>query len=437
MWWADLPLPIADTFASARASRKVTVNAGPSRTLLSINNYYYPRGGAEVVFLEQNRMLEEAGWRVVPFSMRHPKNLPSPWSRYFVDELELGGSYSALGKVKRASKVIYSREARSKLSLLLGRVRPHVAHLHNIYHHISPSILGLLSSHGIPMVMTLHDLKLVCPAYKMMAPDGVCERCRGGRLRNVVRHRCIKGSLALSTLVYVEAKVHTLMGTYAANVDRFVVPSRFFGEKLASWGIAKKQLHYLPNFVDVSRYRPAEAAGDHFLYFGRLAPEKGVATLIRAGHAAGVPVRIVGTGPEEANLRRLAGELGGSVEFFGYLTGEALHEAVRQARAVVLPSEWYENAPMSVLEAYALGVPVIGADIGGIPELIREGETGACYPSGNVEALAEVLTRFQRLPDADVRAMGRAAGELVRSEFSSTLYSERLLALYRELRVPC
>jgi glycosyltransferase involved in cell wall biosynthesis len=413
------------------------LNAGPSRTLLSINNYYYARGGAEVVFLEQNRMLEEAGWRVVPFAMHHPKNLPSPWSRYFVDELEFGGEYSAFGMLQRATKVVYSREARRKLGALLSQVRPQVAHLHNIYHHISPSILSLLKDHGVPSAMTLHDLKIVCPAYKMMAPDGVCERCRGGRLHNVVRQRCIKGSLALSTLVYVEAKVHALMDTYAANVDRFVVPSRFFEQKLASWGVAAGKLHYLPNFVDVRRYQPATAPGRYFLYFGRLAPEKGVATLIRAAHAAGVPVRIVGTGPEEENLKRLAGQLGGSVEFLGFLTGNALHEAVRQARAVVLPSEWYENAPMSVLEAYALGVPVLGADIGGIPELIRERETGACFRSGSSEALAEVLLRFDRLPDAELSAMSKAAVALVRREFSSTLYKERLLELYRELRVAC
>jgi glycosyltransferase involved in cell wall biosynthesis len=417
--------------------RKVTLNAGPSRTLLSINNYHYPRGGAEVVFLEQNRMLEDAGWRVVPFAMHHPNNLPSPWSRYFVDELEFGGGYSALGTLKRASKVVYSREARSKLGDLLSRVRPQVAHLHNIYHHISPSILSLLKDQGVPVVMTLHDLKIACPAYKMMAPDGVCERCRGGHLINVVRQRCIKGSLALSGLVYIEAKLHALMDTYAKNVDRFVVPSRFFKDKLTSWGIASEQLHYLPNFVDVSRYQPCAAPGRGFLYFGRLAPEKGVATLIRAAHAAGVPLRIAGTGPEAENLQHLAHQLGASVDFVGYATGDTLHELVRQARAVVLPSEWYENAPMSILEAYALGVPVIGADIGGIPELIREGETGTCFRSGSSEALADRLLRFDRLPDADVRAMGQAAGALVRREFSSTLYGARLLELYRELRVAC
>jgi len=407
-------------------------------TVLSINNYYYRRGGAEVVFLEQNRMLEEAGWRVVPFAMQHPRNLETPWSRHFVEEVEFGRSYSPLEKLRRAAKVVYSHEARRNLGKLLDEVRADVAHLHNVYHHISPSILGLLAERGIPTVMTLHDLKLACPAYKMLAHDGICERCRGGRLINVVRHRCLKGSLLVSGLAYLEATVHGMLGTYTRYVDRFVVPSRFFLEKLSSWGIERARMVHIPNAVDVARFTPRrQAGGRHFLYFGRLAPEKGIATLLRAASAAGVAVKVIGAGPEEANVRALAKLLGAEVEFLGYRTGAALHEAIRSARAVVLPSEWYENAPMSVLEAYALGVPVIGAAIGGIPELVAEPEAGATFPSGDVEALTTVLSRFAGLPDRRIREMGRAARALVEREFASELYRERVLGLYRELGVPC
>src|ERR1700736_4129847 len=154
--------------------------------LLSINNYYYPRGGSEAVFFGHNRMLEELGWDVVPFSMRHASNLASPWSEYFVDDIEMQGDYSLVQKLTRLPKVIYSFEARRRLDQLVARVPPDVAHAHNIYHHISPSILGLLQRRGIPTVLTLHDLKIACPAYNMLARDGICERCRGGRLYNVV-----------------------------------------------------------------------------------------------------------------------------------------------------------------------------------------------------------------------------------------------------------
>ena len=174
-------------------------------TLLSVNNYHYYRGGAETVFLEHNRMFERQGWQVVPFAMHHARNLPSPWSEHFVDEIEFGETYSLREKLTRVPRVIYSRQARQRLRQLLDATHPDICHAHNLYHHISPSILGLLKQRGVPVVLTLHDLKIACPAYQMLASDGICERCRDGRLYNVVRHRCIKNSSALSAVVMVEA----------------------------------------------------------------------------------------------------------------------------------------------------------------------------------------------------------------------------------------
>lgn len=403
--------------------------------LLSINNYYYYRGGAETVFLEQNRMLEALGWEVAPFAMHHAENLTTPWSRYFVDEIEFGGAYSVAQKLLRAQKVIYSFEARRKLGRLIDELRPDVAHAHNIYHHISPSILGLLERRGIPTVMTLHDLKIACPAYNMLASDGVCERCKGGHLYNVVVQRCIKGSAMLSSVVLAEAVLHRLIGSYRSGVSRFVVPSQFYVSKLTQWGAPSHLFRHVPNFVDVSRYQPRFAVGDGFLYLGRLSREKGLATLIRAAAAAGCRVSIAGTGPQLEELRALARETRANVAFLGYLTGAALHEEVRGARAVLLPSECYENAPMSVLEAYALGKPVIGARIGGIPELIREGETGLTFSSGDVASLTAALQSFMMRSRTDIEEMGRNGRRWVEAEFTADLYRDRLLDIYRELGV--
>lgn len=405
------------------------------QTLLSINNYHYRRGGAEVVFLEQNRLLEEFGWRVVPFCMKHPKNDPSDWAQFFVDEIEFGHEYSLPQKLGRVAKVIYSFEARHKIRDLVRQVRPDVAHGHNVYHHISPSIFGALKSEGVPTVLTLHDLKLACPAYKMLADDGVCERCRGGHIWNVVRHRCIKGSLALSGVVLAETAIHRLLGCYSRHVDRFVVPSRFYVDKLVEWGWDRDRFAHVPNFVDVQAYVPDAKVGRKFVFFGRLGPEKGLATLVRAGAEARVPLMLIGTGPEEAALRKLAQETGSEVEFRGYLTGAPLEQAIREARAVVLPSEWYENAPMSVLEAYAIGRPVIGADIGGIPELIRDGETGAIFPSGDVTRLAECLRMYAEASDSDVAELGAQGRVWVEKEFTAERYRDRLLAVYHGLGV--
>ena len=406
-------------------------------TLLSINNYFYRRGGAEVVFLEQNRLFEEIGWQVVPFAMQHPKNMDSPWQDYFVDEIEFGEAYSFWQRAARAAKITYSFEARRKIGELAMHVKPTVAHGHNVYHHLSPAIFERLKALGIPTVLTLHDLKIACPAYKMLTHDGVCERCKTGAIWNVATNRCVKDSLALSLVILMETAVHRLLGCYSRHVDRFVVPSRFYLEKLVEWGWPRERFMYIPKFVDETQVLPHGAPGQAFVFFGRLGPEKGLATFVRALALAGAKGRIIGTGPEEERLRQLAATTGADVEFLGYRTGEKLFDAIRGARAVVLPSEWYENAPMSVMEAYALERPVIGAAIGGIPELIRDEETGAVFQSGDVETLAKRLCEFSSKPDAEIIAMGKAGRRWVEQDFTAVRYRERLLDLYRSMGVAC
>ncbi|HMK69844.1 MAG TPA: glycosyltransferase family 4 protein [Xanthobacteraceae bacterium] len=401
--------------------------------LLAINNYYYPRGGAEVLFLEHNRMMENVGWQVVPFAMRHPKNLVTPWAGYFPDEIEFGASYGLAGKLVRAPRVIYSLQARRNIDRLLDAVDPQIAHVHNVYHHLSPSFLPLLKRRGIPVLMTLHDLKLACPAYTMMSGGKPCERCRGGKLYNVAVHRCIKESLALSSLVMVESYLHRLLRSYEANVDRFIVPSRFLLEKLVQWGFRRERFVHIPNFVDSERFSPDAGPGARFVYCGRLDELKGVETLVRAACAAHVPLTLVGSGPLEARLRTLSDELGGDVLFTGHLTRAALAAVIQEARAVVVPSECHENAPLSLLEAYAAGRPVIGSHIAGIPELVREEETGVLYPPSDIDALAAALAGFAALPDTRVAAMGAAGRAWVERDFNAAVYLERQLDLYGAL----
>lgn len=405
------------------------------RALLSVNNYYYQRGGADVLALEQNRLVCALGWRVVPFAMRHVQNQDTPWSTYFVDEIEFGNSYGLWEKLERIPKVVYSREARQKLEQLLNTIHIDICHVHNIYHHISPSILPLLKQRGIPTVMTLHDLKLACPAYTMLAHDGICERCRDGAIRHVVRHRCVKGSVALSSLVYLETRLHRALDIYRFNVDRFVAPSRFMLEKMVEWGMPREKLVHIPNFVDVTAFPVRREVGKHFLYFGRLSKEKGLSTLLRAAAEAKVSLHVAGTGPKASALEALAHDLGGDVKFLGHLSGGRLRQVIGEARATVLPSECYENAPLSVLESYASGVPVLGAAIGGIGELVRESVTGATFASGSVASLTEKLRWIAAMPDAQVAEMGMAGRRWVAAEFSAELYRDRLIGLYAELGV--
>ena len=406
----------------------------PAATLLSLNNYHYQRGGADIAFLRHNALLESAGWRVVPLSMQHPNNEPTEWAEHFVEEIELGQPYSPFERVRKGLKAAYSFESRRKVEQLIDLVAPDICHAHNIYHHISPSVLGAIKKKGVPLVMTLHDLKIACPNYSMLSHDGVCERCRGGRLYNVALHRCIKNNLPMSMLVMLESYVHRLLGSYTRNVDCFLVPSLFYIEKLAEWGFDTSRFVHVPNFIDGERFVPQYEPGKRFLYFGRLSPEKGGKTLIRAAHAAGVGLDIAGTGPEREALERLAAELGSDVRFLGFLTGEPLHSAVRYARAVVIPSEWYENAPLSVLEAAAMGKPVIAADIGGLPEMVLDGETGWVFTSGSVPDLARVLSDA-RERDAEIEERGRRARDRVLRRFSSEAYLTNIADVYRRLGV--
>jgi glycosyltransferase involved in cell wall biosynthesis len=404
------------------------------RRLLSLNSYHYRRGGADVAYLEQDALFGGLGWETAVMSMHHPQNLASPWSGFFVDELEFGRARGTVDKVVKAVKVVYSLEAQRQLRRLLAVFRPDVAHLHCTYHHLSPSILPVLHQAGIPTVLTAHDLKIACPAYKMLNRGGICERCKDGSVLNVVRHRCIRDSIGASAIIAIEAGLHRWLDTYKRYLGRVITPSRFYRAKLMEWGWPQDKLVHVPNFVDSEQFRPCFAPGDYVLYAGRLAPEKGVRTLIRAAHRSGVRLRVAGTGPIEGELRGMPEAA--EVEWLGFCAADSLWDQVRGARALVLPSEWYENAPLSVLEAFASGTTVVGADIGGIPELIDE-DTGWVFRSGDVEDLAGTLARVAGTPAATLAEMGRCARRRVEEAFSRERYVEGVLSVYRGLGVSC
>ncbi len=368
------------------------------------------------------------------FALHHPKNVDSEWSDYFPEELEFGLNYGPVGSLVRAGRVIYSLDARKQMDRLITDFKPDIAHAHCIYHHLSPSVLGELRSRGVATVMTAHDLKLACPAYKMLNRSGICEKCKNGNLLHVAKNRCIRDSAAASTLVMVESMVHRWFGLYRRNLDRIVVPSHFFGDKLEQWGWPRHKLVYIPNFIDAEALTATPVSGDRFLFFGRLAQEKGVDTLIEAAVRANVPLDIAGDGPEAQTLRRL-GEGHDNVRFLGRLEKNEVIEAVRNCRAMVLPSRWYENAPMSILESYALGRIVIGADVGGIPEMVKHDETGYLFAMDNVEDLTRVLTKVSTASNADLSDMGQTACAWVKEDFSRQRYTDSMLSLYSDLGV--
>jgi glycosyltransferase involved in cell wall biosynthesis len=416
--------------------------------IVMANKFLYRRGGAESVLFAEAELLRQAGHEVYYFSTRHPDNLSVEEARYFPEYMEIGLNKSrsdTLQKLRIAAKILYNPEVRACFRRFLAEVQPDIVHAHLIGHHLGPALLHAAAAAGVPVVQTLHDYHLVCPNYTLRrSQQSVCAdtRCFGGRQWACVQHRCIQNSVAKSLVGAVELGFHRRMRWYETGIRRFLCPSRFLRDIVARDGLPEGQLIYLPNFFDGTTAlggipNPAASVKQPerpFLFAGRLSQEKGLLTLLKAFAARPqLQLDIVGTGPEEAALRQWVAEQGVSnVRFLGYQSGEALWRLMGTAKALILPSEWYENAPMSILEAFSLGVPVIGSDIGGIPEMVQPGETGWLFPCGQTEALVDCLDQVARMSVADLEAISQACRRQVQPDahFGQKTHLERLLNLY-------
>ena len=310
--------------------------------------------------------------------MRAAYNETNHYYPFFVrnSEYEQSLNGASIGrKLRMAVKLIYSLEARKRLASLLEREEIDIAHLHNIYHQISPSILPVLKKAGIPVVMTLHDLNLLCPNYRMYARDRVCEACKGHKYYNAFLQRCVKESRAASFLNRIEAYVHHLIGIYNKHIDCFICPSEFMKNKMSEYGFPEDRLILIRNGIDVRRFRPTDENAGYVLYFGRLDKEKGVSTLARAASLLKhVDVVFTGTGHEEGNMRREAEHKGiANIGFTGFLTGNELRKTIQGAMFTVTPSECYENCSVSILQSMAYGKPVMDSVSGASPSKSRVG----------------------------------------------------------------
>jgi len=397
--------------------------------VLNVNKYYYLRGGAERYFFQLGRLLESRGHEVIPLAMRGERNVPTPYERYFVSEVEFRGHPGAWQELRAAGRVLYSWEARAKAEALIRETRPDVAHLHNIAHQLSPSILGPMKRHGMRVVQTLHDYKLVCPTYRLYAKGEVCEACGDGHYFAAVRRRCNGGSWTASLVSALETTLHrTVLRSYR-HVDRFLAPSRFLRDKVVALGIPGERVMHVPYYLDLGEFPVMEGVGSRFVYLGRLSDEKGLPTLLRAmERVRGMGCLVAGEGPMEDWVRREAGRLPPDrVRLTGYVDGDRLRQVLAEARAVVVPSEWYENSPLTIYEAFACGRPVVGSRIGGIPELVLHERTGLLFEPGDAEGLAENLQRL-----ADDPGLARRMGREARSHVEALTDRERHLAALRE-----
>ena len=395
--------------------------------VLQANKFFFRNGGSEVVMFQERDFLIRSGHEVVDFSMKDERNEASRYASYFVEPLDYRKS-GGVAKVATALSLIHSREAVARIGALIDKARPDLMHCHNVYHQLTPSIIGAAKSRGVPVVLTLHDYKAVCPVYTRLHQDLPCSDCLDGKVANVLKKRCADGSLGKSALLYAEATAQRWKGSYE-QVDCFLAPSRFMQDSVLH-RFRPEQVALLYNAVDMGAIETSIRDEGYVLYLGRLSAEKGVETLLRA-HVASQgswPLVVAGNGPLADGFKQKYGR----AKFVGHLSGDLLKETIAGASVLVVPSEWYENCPMSVLEAMAYGKPVVGSRIGGIPELVAEGETGLLFDAGDVGQLREHLDKLMAAPELR-QLMGQRARLRVERKFSLDKHNAELIAIYESL----
>jgi glycosyltransferase involved in cell wall biosynthesis len=326
--------------------------------------------------------------------------------------------------------MVWSTASLRGLAQALERFRPDVVHCHNIYHQLSPSILAATRRAGVPCVMTLHDYKLACPNYQLLDHGSLCQACVGGSALNAARRRCKGDSLVGSGLLAVESTIHRALHAYR-GVDVLISPSRFLADVMARAGYGPDVVRVINHFVEHADVPQSTGAGRSVLFAGRLAPEKGVDTLVRAvGSAPALRLGIAGDGPLRAELEALATSVApGQVTFHGRLAKPELQRLIAGSLAMVVPSRWHENQPMTILEAYAAGVPVIATALGGMPELVRDGQDGLIVPHDDPPALAAAIQTLLDDPDA-ASARGRSGQARLRGDFDPQTHLDRLDEAY-------
>lgn len=407
--------------------------------ILMIDKYYFVKGGAERYLFELTEVLQANGHTVVPFSMKHPDNFATEFEPFFVDNID----YELDSPLQKAAhlftisgRMIYSLQARRRLKALLAQERPDIAHLHMIDHQLSPSILPALKKYKIPVIQTVHQYKLVCPNYRLYNPRTaqICEKCLSGNFYHPIFERCHKDSAAAGLLLAVESYLHRWMKIYERNIDIFHVPSHFMGEKMQKAGVGRGKIRHCPYTIKMDKFTPNYKSGGYALYFGRLSDEKGLLTLLQAmRNLPEVPLRVVGDGPQEYELKNFVRRYEmDNIFFMGKKSGAELAQLVREANSVVVPSEWYDNSPLVIYESMAYGKPVIAARMGGMPELILEGETGMLFDAGNVNQLVEKIRFLWDRPEL-AEQYGSAARAKAEQEFDPSAHYEIIQEWYREL----
>lgn len=404
--------------------------------ILQINNCHYRRGGADAVYLNTAELLTRMGDEVVFFSTTSKENDDTKNSKYFVQKIDFL-ELSTINKILKTPRYLYSQEAGSKLQELLDIEKPDIAHIHLYKGDLTASILKVLKSNKVPVVITLHDYSLLCPRNILLDGDNkICERCITKTPLNCLVKRCNRKSLPLSTVNTIEYYFNNYQFKPEQYFDKIIAPSKFlFNKHLLKSNLIDRLVH-LYNFspiVNDAVQNPVK--GEYFLYYGRISQEKGLNTLLKAwiNLPQTYKLKIVGTGPilkeiaEIVKLNKLS-----NVELTGYKSGEELNNLIRNCSYVLVPSEWYENNPMTVIECYSYGKPVIVSEIGGLPEIVVNEKTGYSFIMGNDDDLCKKLIIADSLSEEDYRVQSDAARAFALKNFSDKVHYENLIKIYSD-----
>lgn len=391
-----------------------------SRQRILLVSKFYRRGGGDCVhLLALERLLRAKGHEVAVLTMSHPDNLPLPADSFEVQQVVIDGA--PVQKIRAAARVLGGGGVVAVARRAMREFRPDIVHLHNIHSYLSPAVAVEAHKAGARVVWTLHDYKLVCPAYSFRRDGEVCERCLEN-LHSVVTTKCMKGSLTASVLAYVEARRWNRK-LIESVTDAFVCPSAFMCKKMIRGGFSESKLHVLSNFLpdEMSEYAPGARSG--VCYVGRLSAEKGVKTLLEVASGSSWQLTVAGDGPERLRLESKYAACD-NIRFVGNLAAEEVQSLLRRSQLSVVPSECYDNNPLAAIESLCAGTPVVGAAIGGIPELIGEGN-GALFTPGDSASLAESVEGMLAR-DFDYSAIAAES----RHRFSADSYYDALRGIY-------
>jgi glycosyltransferase involved in cell wall biosynthesis len=405
--------------------------------ILHVSNFYYERGGDCTYLFSLMKLLEKKKHKNIVFSMHHPQNFSSVYDKYFVSYINYAEEFknmSFYSSFKVLCRTIYSVEARKKIEKIINDTKPDIAHLQNIHHHITPSVFYALKKHDIPIVWTLHDYTLICPNTLFLCRGHICEKCKTNKFYWPIIERCKKNSLGASTVAAIETIMHRIMNVYRL-VDFFITPSDFLRNKLIEYGFKRNKIIRLNNFIDAELYNEKRSMGNYYVYVGRLTEEKGIKTLIDAAlKVDSGRLKIIGDGPLKDELFSYTHYKKGNnkIEFLGYRTKEEVIRFLSNCKFMVLPSECYENFPYSVLEAFACGKTVIGSRIGGIPELVKDRETGITFEAGNVDDLSLKIEYLMNNSHESLR-LGQNARGFVEQKLNAEKHYQELIKIYQSV----